>query len=114
MVLLAMCDGKITDQERLHILEIYKKITDDELDKDDLIADISSYEEWNTSLFKDLEKASKAIPNEGKVLLLKASLLIANADNDFADIEKRVIREFIARLDISQLDVKKAFEELFN
>lgn len=114
MVLLAMCDGKITAQERLHIVEIYKRITGDELDQADLIADISSYEEWNTSLFKDLKNVNNAITNEGKILLIKASLLIANADNDFADVEKRIIREFIARLGVSEPDVKKAFEELLN
>ncbi|MCB1479201.1 MAG: TerB family tellurite resistance protein [Tepidamorphaceae bacterium] len=93
MLLLMMSDGHIDDAEVQTVIEVYAKLTDKTLGREDMLAQAEHVLAAGHTLEDYLLSIADVLNNDGKRLVIRSMSLVAAADGKMEDAERETIIE---------------------
>ena len=108
-----VADDKINDSERKVAAEQYQKIVDTRIDEAELQARIDSVLQTGTErVLRSLAGHGRTLDLGTRIMLFKAALLVADADDDIASEELQAVVYISNALDLSEAQMKTTMEEM--
>ncbi|MCJ8315048.1 MAG: TerB family tellurite resistance protein [Saccharospirillaceae bacterium] len=97
MIHVLLADGVIDDSEVEVVMDIYQRISGNEISKESLLDEIKNIQKTNESLSNILLNLSGTLNDEGKERVIQAAVYVALADGEFqqeeADLVSKIGKE---------------------
>jgi uncharacterized tellurite resistance protein B-like protein len=111
MGLMALSDGKIEDEEIEAITKIYKQLSDNKVDKYQ-VRKVLEFLDKDQSISEYAKGIVSNLEEDKRILLIKAAVLVAVSDGEFAKKEIDFIGELSSGLAIEEEQVLTVFREM--
>ena len=112
MVLMMMADDVVGEEEIETLLLVYREITDQELSRDEVLADVSEAKASGHSITDYLPALANVLTDEAKALVIHAVFLIAAADGNIDDAEMATLAGIADALEMSEEQLNEALDSL--
>lgn len=112
MAKMALADGVIDESEIDTIKDVYSQITNSNVERDVVLKLIEAARTMPENANDIAQSFSSSLNADGQELVMKAILLVAFADGDFAEEEQKMVAEIGAELGMSKAHVKGVFAEM--
>lgn len=112
MAKMALADGVIDDAEVDTMRDIYSNITGANVEREVILKLIETARGIEDDASEIARNFSSSLNADGQELVMKAILLVAFADGDFADEEQKMVAEIGAALGMSKAHIKGVFSEM--
>jgi uncharacterized tellurite resistance protein B-like protein len=113
MILMMLVDGTIEDAERGAISDLFEKIVGIELAQTDLDAEIGrAVNRGPDGLMFDIAAQRHTLDQEMRIMFLRAALLVAFSDGEFADAEQHGLARIAEALGVTDEQLRAMIEEL--
>jgi tellurite resistance protein len=115
MVMMMMADGRIDDEEVETIRLVFGKLSDREVTKEEVDAEVTSVEKAQTEgigLRQYLNNVSATLNDSGKELVVKAAFFVAAADGKITEEETALLAELAGALEMTPTHFKGVIDAL--
>ncbi len=112
MVLIMMADGEIHRKEVKTIRRIHKQITQTELSPEALGDEVTAAQNDGRGITEYLASIVGRLNDDGRELVLKASILVAMADGELSAEEEALLKDVARCLELGPSRVREIIEEL--
>lgn len=112
MAAMIIADGAVDEKEITMIQEIYKKLTGTDLTKEAVEDEIKNVKSDTQGIAYTLENIASNLNDTGKEMVVRAAFLIATADGEFADEEKKLLAVIGKSLCMSSSHMKGVLSEM--
>lgn len=112
MVLMMMADDVVDEAEIETLLLVYRELTDHELSRDDVLADVSEAKASGHSISDYLPALANVLTDEAKAVVIHAVFLIAAADGNIDDSEMATLAGIADALEMSEEQLNEALDSL--
>ena len=112
MVAMMAADGKIDESEKRQISHIYNNLTGQPLSEIDFKQEIFQVQNPTHSMHELLKSVTPSLNDHGKEMVIKAAFLVASADRNFDDEEKRLLTEIATALEMSSSHLNAIIQEM--
>lgn len=86
-----LADGVIKDEEVGMIKNVYQKITDSELSVEEIQKEVDELQAESMDFFEGLKRLEGSLNDHGKEMVVKAAMLVAVADSEFHQEERKLV-----------------------
>lgn len=101
MVLMMLADGAVDDQEVEMVRSLYRKITERDLEPEDVQREAEHIRSSGLGLQETIGAVGPRLNAHGKAMVVKAAYLVAAADGHFADQERTLLGEVAGALEMT-------------
>ena len=113
MILMMLVDGTIEDAEKAAIGDLFEKIVGIDLAPQDLNAEIRrAIARGPDGLMFDIAAQRHTLDQEMRIMFLRAALLVAFSDGEFADAEQHGLARIAEALGVTDEQLRAMIEEL--
>lgn len=112
MIAMTLADGKIENEEKEMIKEIYEEITGSLLSDDDIEVDLYSYESNYISLEKYVKELFPYLNDSGKENIIKVAYYVSVADGQLDRTEEKLLNDLAKKLQITRAHLKGIMAEI--
>lgn len=106
MVEMMLADGRVDDREKAAMQRTYRQLTGSEITEEQVQAAIQAVRQSQQRVTDSLAQMADALNDNGKEMVIKAAYLVAAADDDMPEEERKLIAEVGASLGMTGAHIK--------
>jgi uncharacterized tellurite resistance protein B-like protein len=106
MVEMMVADGRVDERERQAFHRVYRQLTGSDIPEPKLQAAVESARQGQWSVTESLAQIADSLNDNGKETLVKAAYLVAVADDDMPEEERKLIADVGAALGMTGAHIK--------
>lgn len=110
MLEMVLADGVVEDDEVERVIQVYKQIAGDTLTEERVRRDLEEVQREGQDVTGYLSSMAGSLNDNGKELIIKAAFLIAAADGEFHEDEKKLLGELASSLNMSTAHFKRVID----
>ncbi len=114
MVLMMMADGEIKPEEIATIRKIYGELSGRAVSEEAVTKEIARAKREGTDVAKHLAEFAGSLNDSGKELVVKAALMVALADGEFAAEEQALMNKIVRAVQLKPAHYRGLLAELTN
>jgi tellurite resistance protein len=112
MVDMLLADGVVDDDEVAVVRKVYEKLAGTPLSEADVRAEIARSQAEQRDCIEGIEDMVHLLNDKGKTLVVQAAMLIAKADGEFHEDEKRLVVEIGQALEMPSSRLKAVIRKM--